>query len=46
MEINNISQEKIKKEIVLNEKLSAFDKLKKIQMLIKKEYSLKEICTK
>lgn len=46
MEINDISQEKIKNEIVLNEKLSAFDKLKKIQMLIKKESSLKEICTK
>ena len=46
MEIIEISEENIKNEIDKKEKLSAFDKLKKLQMLIKKECSLKEICTK
>lgn len=47
MEINEILKENINNNdiIELNEKLSTFEKLKNIQMLIKKEASLKQICT-
>ena len=47
MEINEVLKENINNnDIELNEKLSIFEKLKNIQMLIKKEASLKQICTK
>ena len=47
MEINEVLKENINNnDIELNEKLSTLEKLKKIQMLIKKEASLKQICTK
>ena len=47
MEINEVLKENINNnDIELNEKLSTLEKLKKIQMLIKMEASLKQICTK
>ena len=44
MEIVLEKTEEDKNNIELNEEISTFDKLKKLQMLIKKESSLKEIC--
>jgi len=44
MEIVLEKTEEDKNNIELDEEISTFDKLKKLQMLIKKESSLKEIC--
>ena len=41
-----ILEEQIENEIKLGGHNSTFDKLKKIQLLIKEESSLKEICNK
>ena len=45
MERNNIKEE-INNNIIINNKENSFDKLCKLQKLIRKELSLKELCKK